>query len=729
MRLRFWLLAWVVAVCVSLSACKRVERGVLPTGAKSGQAAGCNLLLITMDTTRADRLGCYGWPAAHTPNLDMLADRGVRFSQAYSHVPITLPSHASLLTGTLPPEHGVRDNGRFRLGPVLPTLGEAFQKHGYRTGAFVSARVLDSRHGLDRGFDVYDDTMARDSTGKPFLDRNAKLVSDAALSWLEQDAEAPFMCWVHFFDPHAPYDPPPRFRTASMDSYDGEIAFMDRNIGRLLRWLRTARIYGRTLIIVVADHGESLGEHGFKWHALLVYDSIMRVPLLVSLPGKIPRGATYDGLVAVSDIMPTVLETMGWEVPAEVSGLSLLPALNGQTMADRSIYGETDFPYYSFGWAKLRCWTEPGWRYIRGPWVELFDRSEDPGELHNLAQQHPEVVGRMETALARFEESLVRRDASPLAMDEETRQALKSLGYVGDGGTAPDTGNRPHPVDLLELVYDFRMADSWIEAGQPSKAIPLLAPAARKSPDSFVIVEALGRAYLYAGQAGQSLTPLEKAVALNPESANTHLLLVQALGAVGRLDEADRHLALAESLEPDRADAEALRGALAAQRGDTDGAINHYRRSLAIDGHVPEVYDDWAWLLRKSNRQAEAIDVLRAGLEQVPQSNRLARHLAKLLVVVEDPAQRDPDEALRLARDVCTREGRRDPRSLHALALAYYGSGRFEEALREARLAKAMAQQGGQARLVDVLRGLIQRCRNERSSQAAPTSQPGDPKE
>ena len=338
-------------------------------GSVPGRAVGCNVLLITMDTTRADRLGCYGWKRAWTPALDALARRGVRFEKAFAQVPITLPSHTVLLTGTYPPENGVRDNGRDALGSELPTLAEIFRQHGYRTGAFVAAAVLDSRYGLSRGFEVYNDTMAQIKTSPRRSQIPADLVCDRALAWLQQVEAEPFLCWVHFFDPHTPHQPPREYRVKTGDDYDGEIAFMDANVGRIVAWLTSKRLLSRTLIVAVADHGESLGEHGYKWHSLLVYDSIMRVPLLFSLPGRLPENTTCRGTARIVDIMPTVLELMGWPVSPEVTGASLVAALDGQTGPTRISYGETDYPYNSFGWSKLRCLVDGRWKYIRGPRV------------------------------------------------------------------------------------------------------------------------------------------------------------------------------------------------------------------------------------------------------------------------------------------------------------------------------------------------------------------------
>lgn len=536
--------------------CKDSKDG--KSASASEGAGGYNLLLITLDTTRADHIGCYGWTRAATPVLDSLARTGVKFEQAFSHAPITLPSHTSLLTGTLPPEHGVRDNGRYVLGPELPTLAEVYRQHGYKTGAFVAAGVLDSRYGLDRGFDTYDDEMPRNPAGEPYRDRHGDAVCDRALTWLEQTRDKPFMCWVHFFDPHAPYVPPPAFLAKTGDPYDGEIAFVDAQIGRLMDWLKTNDLSSRTLVVAVADHGESLGDQGYLWHALLVYVSTMRVPLILSLPGRLPQGTSSPDMAGISDIMPTILDFMGWSVPDQVTGRSLLPALRGHTMPAHAIYGESDFPYNSFGWSKLRCLVNTRWKYIRAPKAELYDRLADPGETQNLTEVHPDVTQKLEADLAALEENMAVRESPVRRMDADTRQTLRSLGYVGGEPPQVEPANLKNPRDMVHVNTAFREAESLLGARRPKQAIALLEPAVKESPESFVLVEMLGKAYAMVGRFKEAERLLLEALVLYPDSADTYELLSITFASQSQFDKAIEACQKVLEIEPDHERGRAL---------------------------------------------------------------------------------------------------------------------------------------------------------------------------
>ncbi|MCH7873488.1 MAG: sulfatase, partial [Planctomycetes bacterium] len=333
--------------------------GDWPAAMQHGSAAGYNVLLVTLDTTRADRLGCYGYDAAGTPTLDALAKQGIRFDDAVTVAPVTLPSHASILTGLAPHHHGVRNNGGFHLEPTHVTLAEVLSDRGYQTAAFIAAFVLDARYGLDQGFDVYNDDVALDSSNtieafaRPIYERSATRVTSDAVSWLgARDRTRPFFCWVHYFDPHKPYHAPPPFDARFRNRpYDGEIAYMDAQIGRLVQALKREGAWDNTLIVVVADHGEGLGDHGEATHAKLIYDSVMRVPLIMACPGLFEQSYIVDDVVvSVTDIFPTVLDLLGMEIPVDVDGLSLLAA---RSKKDRTIYMENLATYLDNGWSPL----------------------------------------------------------------------------------------------------------------------------------------------------------------------------------------------------------------------------------------------------------------------------------------------------------------------------------------------------------------------------------------
>ena len=686
-------LTMLIALALSLGGCRDPEHSPPPTGRPDAIATGCNVLLITMDTTRADRLGCYGRERAATPALDTLARTGVRFDQAFSAVPITLPAHTALLTGTYPPENGVRNNARYALGPELPTLPEILQQHGYRTGAFMASRVLAARYGLNRGFELYDDSMSG-------WERPANEVCDKALGWLSQVEAKPFFCWVHLFDPHAPYEPPPPYAERVADPYDGEIAFMDANIGRLLAWLDEHNLRSKTLVVAVADHGESLGEHGYDWHSLLVYDAMMRVPLILSLPGRIPEQTTCNDVVRGVDVMPTILDLLGWDAPPEVSGESLLAALRGERLSPRQSYGESEYAYEGFCWSKLRCLIEGRWKYIRAPQVELYDRIADPGELNNLAQAQPGLTARLEDELSACEQRMRTISSTPLAVDAQGVQVLRGLGYVGAPPPTVEPGESlPNPRDMVQIVQDQRLAETLLGAGGAREAIDLMEPARQRSPRSFVIVELLAKAYAAAGWYELAQLTLQDALAIYSESPEAWYSLTRVLaarGAPGRaLQACERTLSLDPDHEGARTTLPKLRG-LAARHQAAIRGLREQSRAHPDDAPIALALSD---ALALAGETDQAIDVLKAALSRHPQDPELATRLAWRLATTPRDNLRNGAEALRLAKLACEASKTPPPDRLDALAAAMAETGDYDGATSTARRAADLAQTAGDTQL------------------------------
>jgi arylsulfatase A-like enzyme len=368
-------------------------------------ACGCgaeprSVLLVTIDTLRADHVGAYGYAAARTPTLDRLAAAGVRFEQAVSPAPITLVSHASLLTGKIPPRHGVRDNGAYRLRDEHVTLPERLRQAGFATGAFVGAYVLDAAFGLAQGFDVYDDRMTGERSGSiGYAERSAAAVADAASAWIrELPPEQSFFAWIHFYDPHANYTPPPGFAAAFPGRpYDGEIAYADFHLGRVLEALASRPEHAETLVVVTSDHGESLGEHGEPTHTHFVYDATQRVPLILSGPG-VPRGAVVASQVRLIDVAPTVLDLLRLPPLEGTQGVSLVPVMRSGAAPPADAYVETLAPR-NMGWSPLVGLRSGGWKYIRAPRPELYELSEDPGERVNRISERSDEAARLRERL------------------------------------------------------------------------------------------------------------------------------------------------------------------------------------------------------------------------------------------------------------------------------------------------------------------------------------------
>src|SRR5580704_3913793 len=352
-----------------------------------------DVFLITIDTLRADHLGCYGYKDIETPTIDSIAADGVRFSQAFTHSPITNTSHTTILTGLLPSVHGVTDFG-VPLAPNHVTWAELLKKQGYQTAAFIGAVILDSNQlasGLDRGFDFDDNFPAKTESKDRFgrVERRAQAVIADAGSWFAQhprDAQsaAPRFMWVHLFDPHDPYEPPPPFSEKyAKHLYDGEIAYADSQLGHFIDTLKKAGVYQKSIIIIVGDHGEGLGEHGEDTHGLFLYDSTLHVPLIVKLPGANHHGGVIDKLVRTTDILPTVLSLTNTSAPPELNGTSLVPLINSETDAPRELLGETDYPL-RWGWAPIKALREQNAKLIEAPKPEFYDLQSDPHELKNL---------------------------------------------------------------------------------------------------------------------------------------------------------------------------------------------------------------------------------------------------------------------------------------------------------------------------------------------------------
>jgi arylsulfatase A-like enzyme len=411
-----------------------------------------SILLVTIDTLRADRVGAYGDAQARTPHLDALARSGLAFDRAYSPAPLTLPSHTTILTGLLPPAHGVRGNGAFALGPGPPTLAEALRARGLRTAAFVGGFPLSRRFGLDRGFEHYDDRMEKaPGLHFEFAERRASEVVSAARTWLAA-ATGPVFVWVHLFDPHAPYDPPPAF--AGPDPYRGEIAAADAALGDLMAAWDARK--GPSYVAVTSDHGEAFGEHGEESHSLFVYDATLHVPLVLRGHG-LPAGRRQATPVGLADLAATLLARVGGAGPS-LPGRDLtatpLPAV--------PLYAETLAPRLDFGWSDLRAWRDSRFKLVRAPRPELYDVDADPGETRDLARSDPRRTAAMDAALGEALAAMGERE-SVRRPDSEAAERLRALGYAqGPGGT----GSGADPKDRVEVALAIaRAAGPFPDAG------------------------------------------------------------------------------------------------------------------------------------------------------------------------------------------------------------------------------------------------------------------------
>jgi arylsulfatase A-like enzyme len=628
-----------------------------------------HVIVITLDTTRADRMGFLGSKRRLTPNLDAMAQQGVVFTRAYSHVPLTTASHTTIFTGTYPQFNHVNDFG-VPLSPKLPYLADLLHQHGYQTGAFVGSLILDpldgTAPGFDRGFDVYDAGFRlrrRGADRYQTVERRAEVVVNHALAWLSQVANKPVFLWVHLYDAHDPYDPPPPYkeRFASLP-YDGEIAYTDACVGKLLDALRKHGLYDESLIAVMADHGESLGAHGESTHGVFLYDETLHVPLLIKLPLNRGAGRRIDTRAGLVDVAPTILRAAGVALPAEMQGQSLLESMQGAgtnpsgspvrgsaivgSQQDRPVYAETDYPHRAFGWSALRALRAGKYLYIQSPERELYDQSSDPGETHNLVDTSKAVAGTLASQLADFRDKTSQTLTSLARPDPEQMQKLQALGYVSSGANlAQDqktlSGADPKArIEISNLLHDA-MFD--VEDARYEQAIPLLERALAAQPDMPVANLQYGLAQARLNHFDKAIAPLRKAVTLQPDNGMGHYELGLALfqtgdwkaaapefeAAVARAPRwADAHFSLAAvyariervpdamteldstlSISPDHYRANLLRGRILSLQGNPLGGLNNLERATKVQADSREAHlflaDAYAQLGRVIDEQRE----------------------------------------------------------------------------------------------------------------------------
>lgn len=580
-----------------------------------------NLLLITLDTTRADHLGCYGYSGAVTPALDFLAESGVKFNRAFCNVPLTLPSHATMMTGLYPPEHGCRVNGAHALGEELTTLAEVFASRGYQTAAFVAAFVLDRKFGLNRGFGTYDDYEVPTSNdiyddNVMYRYRRGDKVTDAALSWLIKHSRKPFFCWVHFFDPHRPY----YFnRPNPSDAYDREISFMDSQIKRLIDYLKEEDLLEKTIIIAVGDHGEGLGEHGEDEHGLLLYNPVMRVPLLLSWPGRRGPGEEVTELVSTVDLFPTILDLFVWELPGRTSGRSFARALKGDAVPERPVYLETEFPLTEYGWSPLRGLVTGKWKYVMAPREELYDLKSDPEETDNLAESRTETVNRLKTHLETLEKNMAKKESTEVKLDELSRRTLESLGYLGGGGSRREKDvSLRDPKDAIWMRSEFIRAVEDYQKGNITEAESKLKNLIGESPESYTFRYKLAKIFYDQGRFQEALGQFKEMTRMDPEEYRTHYNLGKTLIKLGRFEEAIKELKTALEFDPEQTAGHNNLGIALLKSGEVREAMKAFQKSLSIDDNQVDPHNNLGNALLSLGRTKEAMKEFRRSVEVDP---------------------------------------------------------------------------------------------------------------
>lgn len=572
-----------------------------------------NILLITLDTTRADHLACYGYSGVKTPNLDSLAARGVVFDQCTTTTPFTLPAHCSIMTGEYPTYHGVRINGDVALSDQHLTLAEVFSRHGYSCGAFVGAFVLDGRWGLKQGFAHYDDYFdlakyKRLDLG--FVQRPGNVVVDAALAWLEGQKGKPFFAWIHLYDPHAPYEPPePYFSEYKARGpaglYDGEIAFTDEQVGRVIAWLKDNGLDKRTIIMIVGDHGEGLGQHGEASHGYFIYDSTVRVPFLTVTPFAAFKGIRVGAQVKTVDLFPTLLDLAMVKESTPIQGRSLLPAMTRPERAqDSPAYSESMGPNIQYGWGELHSLRSTRYKFIEAPRPELYDLSLDPGESENLIDRLPSVARKFKADLDKLIADTSRGAPTPQAanLDRETTERLAALGYIGGASAKKKAsgtgGSLADPKDKLAVFQSVQTSAELI----------------------------------FSGKYADAAKTLEAILSVDPSAPQAILLLSSCYIGMGRLAEARDKLDLLLKDDPENTQALISLADVLRKEGKKEDVIALCKRTLAVDARNVQADMLIGEVLMGDKREAEALPYLEKALEVQPKLSQNSLNLAACLI-------------------------------------------------------------------------------------------------
>jgi len=621
---------------------------------------------VTIDTLRADHIHCYGYERIQTPALDGLAREGIRFAQAFTPSPITNSSHTSILTGLLPSAHGVTDFAR-PLATVHPTWAELLQKNAYETGAFIGAVILDSKTlspGLDRGFDFYDNFPEHPQTKSRWgrVERRGLDVVKRAEAWLDAHPRAPHFVWVHLYDPHDPYEPPRPYSNLYKDRlYDGEIAFADSALGNFVGYLKQRGWYEDSLIIVVGDHGEGLGEHKEQTHGIFLYDSTLHVPLIIKLPGR-NTGGVIQRQVRTTDILPTVLDVLNISFPERFDGESLKPYFAGTAMADRTVFGETDYPLH-FGWAPLRAIRTEGFKFIEAPRPELYDLGADPGEVKNNYAPWDATVQKFRKTLADLRARMPSPAPSAGAVGVGTLDELRALGYLGaaDAGSStnvPEPSLLPDPKDKIDEQNLLHAAMMAAEDGRSSEARLELEKVLDLNPKSEIALLQLGELELRAGTYAKASEYLKRARELRPEDSTAAFYAGQALEKAGDLAGARDALEAAVKLAPRQsADARVLLGqvylglknpqaaedqfeaALLLQPGSVDARVGLARAHVA-DHRFADAQLELVPLSKSQPENAEIFQLLAqaySGLGKTAEAERAESRAKELIAKAKKP--------------------------------------------------------------------------------------------
>ena len=633
----------LVLLVVNCALAADAPRVATRNSAKKSQAP--NIILITIDTTRADRMGFLGSKGGLTPNLDALAQSSVVFTRAYAQVPLTTPSHAVLLTGTYPQLNHIEDLGS-PLSKDLPDLPDILRRRGYHTAAFIGAIILDPKNamapGFDRGFDFYDGTFhprRQGESGYDSQERRAVAVESSAVRWLNSHSQGPFFVWLHFFDPHDPYDPPTPFKERYASApYDGEIAYTDSVIGKFLKELRRQNLYEDSMIAIAGDHGEAFGEHGEERHGMLLYDETVHVPLLLKLPGEKFGGKRINSRVGLVDVAPSLLQASGINPPAAMQGVSTLPLIESTAPAtnekdeERAIYSESTYAHRNFGWSELHSWRTGKYLYVRAPRRELYDESSDPRAAVNLSTSASAVAETLDAQMTSFLEKTSQQKSGSLTLDPSQVEKLRALGYVASDKASPKSATAAaiDPKDKIQVANRFHRDLVDMEEDRYDKAIADLRDLAVHEPDMAMVDLELGQALARQGRDQEAVPFLRAAAQKDPTSPFPHYKLAVTFIVLEQFSAALQEMKAAEACAPNSAQYHFFVASLQTRTLNLPEAEKEYERALQLDPDYFDAYLNYGRVLFMEERPEAALSKLLQAAKLRPKSAEVHTSLAEL---------------------------------------------------------------------------------------------------
>ncbi|UCC39772.1 MAG: sulfatase-like hydrolase/transferase [Candidatus Aminicenantes bacterium] len=578
-----------------------------------------NVLLITIDTIRADRVGYSGYDI-ETPNLDLLAYEGARFMNAVCQVPLTLPSHASIFTGTNPNYHQLKGNGPYYLGENFTTLAEIMKAKGFSTSAFVGSYILDSEYGLNQGFDFYDDDFV--TPDYSVKERLAEDVYNSAAEWLEKNHEKKFFVWVHYFDPHDPYTPPPPFDiNYKSRPYEGEIAYTDIYVGKLINLLKEREIYNKTLVIIVGDHGEDLFDHMEPTHGIFLYDTALKVPLIFHSPGAIPGGKKIDNQVRTIDIFPTILDILKIDIPEYCQGASLIPLMRDKKIkAIEESYAETYYPSISYGWSALKSIRTNKWKYIQAPKSELYNLENDPEEKNNLFKENKKIAVGLRDRLKKLEKRISSGlKPSIRELTPEDQEKLRALGYVS--GRLPSDikeKERPDPKDKILLLEHISKGKQALKGGRLDEGEKILIEIMKQDPENAMIHHSLGEIYQKKGEWDKAIKEFQEIIKINPADIDTYYMLAKSYYGKGMIEEAIKTSEAALNMNPKHLKSLLFLASLYKSLNEIDQSLNYLEKAVNVVPSKLEMRLEYAQKLTFAKKHEKAIKEYEYILNKMP---------------------------------------------------------------------------------------------------------------